>query len=263
MSEKAVFTWNDKKFYQHDISNSISEIGIKKGDIIYVQSDLGKFGKLSEIKDKLQYHTVFLDACLDVIGSNGTIIIPTFTYSFGDSFITEKGRMYNPSNIFDVNNSPSILNYFTEVARLSENFSRSDDPMLSVVSRGPKTEQIIKNISDHSLGKGSVWENLQNQNAHNLIIGYKFDTAFIHYIEERCNVPYRHNMKFTGKIIKDDVEFEKSCIYFGKNREIKTKRNTQRLYKKLVNEDVLKKTKLGGGDMMAIKSNDLFKSTKI
>ena len=42
MSEKAVFTWNDKKFYQHDISNSISEIGIKKGDIIYVQSDLGK-----------------------------------------------------------------------------------------------------------------------------------------------------------------------------------------------------------------------------
>ena len=45
MSEKAVFSWDEKKFYKQDIINSISQIGIKEGDIVYVHSDLTKFGK--------------------------------------------------------------------------------------------------------------------------------------------------------------------------------------------------------------------------
>jgi len=262
MSEKAVFSWDGKKFYKQDIINSISQIGIKEGDVVYVHSDLTKFGKLSEIKDRLEYDTVFLDACKEAVGKKGTIVIPTFTYSFGDSFVTEKGQMHNPNHIFDIKKSPSILNYFTEVARLSDGFFRSEDPMLSVVSYGLKADQIINNISNFSLGKGSVWENLHKQNAHNLMLGFKFDTTFIHYIEEKCNVPYRHNMTFSGKIVKEDLEYEKSVIYFANNRKISTKRNRMRLYEKVIEEGILKKTRLGGAHIMTITSNELFESTE-
>jgi aminoglycoside 3-N-acetyltransferase len=254
MKEKSIFSYNNKKFFQQDVTDSILNLGIKNGDIIFIHSDLSKFGKLSEIKTKLEFNTVFLNACLDAVGSNGTVVIPTFTYSFGDNF--------NANNIFDINNSPSVLNYFTEVARLSDGFIRSDDPMLSVVSHGNKTNKIIKNLSNICLGKGSVWENLHEQNAHNLFLGFKFDTTFIHYIEEYFKVPYRHDIKFSGKIRDGNKEYKKSYTYFATNRKIHTQRNRQKLYKKLHDENLITKIKLGGADIMTVTSKDLFDVSK-
>ena len=47
---------------------------------LFIHSNIGYFGKLDNLKNKDQLYK-FFDVLMDIIG-NGTIIVPTFTYSF-------------------------------------------------------------------------------------------------------------------------------------------------------------------------------------
>lgn len=252
--EKNIFSYDGKYYHYSDIIRNIQEVGITKGDTVFVHSDVTKFGKLCEIKDKIEFNRVFLNACLEAVGTNGTLIVPTFTYSFGDSF--------NASKIFDVNNSPSILNPLTELARKTPGFIRSEDPMLSVVAKGPKTNELFSNLSNKCLGKGSVWQRLHKNNAHNLMLGFKFDSTFIHYIEERFRVPYRLDIELNGKLIKNNQVFNKSIIFFARNRQIKIDYSRKNLFGKTLEDNLLKISKLGSGIIMSIKSDELFSTAK-
>jgi len=248
--EKGLFLDDEKIFYPKDVVEAIKKVGIKSGDVVFVHTDISKFGRLAEVKERREFNTTFLNACLEATGHNGTLVVPTFTYSFGDEFGAKK--------FFDVENTPSILNYFTEVARTSNGFQRSDDPMLSVVSKGPLTPHLIDNLSTCCLGKGSVWERLHEKNSHNLMLGFKFDSTFIHYIENYFRVPYRHDIELTGIIKKNKKQFKKTYTYFARDRKIKTKLNREKLYLLALEKKILKKTTLGAGEIMSIKSKDLF-----
>ena len=246
MQKKKIFTHNDKKYFFNDLVNAIKKTGINEGDIVFVHSDVGKFGKLGDIKNRYEFNSFFLNACLKAIGKNGTLIVPTFTYSFCKD------------EIFDINKSPSKLNYFTEVARNTSGFQRSEDPLFSVVSYGPATKNIIENISDDCFGKNSVWDRMNEMNVNNLMIGTNFDSAFIHYVETMFKVPYRYDKKFEGITKINGKDFKKTNNYFVRNLKLNPEPTRIKLFELAKKEKVITIQKLGNSKIMNIKSKDLF-----
>ena len=246
-SEKAIFQHCDRRYYFADIVNAIKETGIKNGDIIFVHSDLSKFGRLADIKNRTEFNLNFLNACLEVVSNNGTVIIPTFTYSFC------KGE------IFDYYNSPSTLNYFTEIARTTEGFIRSEEPIFSVSSKGPHTSEMIDNLSTCCLGKGSVFDRLHKVNARLLMLGFYLGPTFIHHVEEYYKVPYRYDKIFRGTIKKGNHQYEKSYTYNVRNLDLDPQLSLKKLEKEAIESGIVTRNKLGSGSIMSVQTKDLFK----
>ena len=69
-------------YSKDDIITALKKVGVCNNDSIYVQSNLGFFGKLKDATDKISYGKVFKDAIFEVIGLEGTLVVPAFSYSF-------------------------------------------------------------------------------------------------------------------------------------------------------------------------------------
>jgi len=66
----------------NSFKKSLKVVGVKKSDTIFIHSNIGFFGNC---KKSLKYasacETIY-NAIFDVLGKSGTLIVPTFTYSF-------------------------------------------------------------------------------------------------------------------------------------------------------------------------------------
>ncbi len=72
-------------FYKKVIKKKLSKI-INKGDVIYVESDLTSFREIFKLsKSKKQFLNFFFKILKNLIGKRGTLIVPSFSHSWGDS----------------------------------------------------------------------------------------------------------------------------------------------------------------------------------
>ena len=95
--------------FDYDIKNlskALKKVGIKKNDNLLVHSSLGLFGKLKGINKKKKLAQIFFKEIKKIIGKNGNIIVPTFTYS-----------LFN-NKTFIKNKSESNMGIFSEYVRL-------------------------------------------------------------------------------------------------------------------------------------------------
>ena len=77
-------------YSKKDLVNAFKKIGLKKNDTVICHSNVFKFGlPKGGLTKKNIYKTIF-KAFLEVISPSGTLIIPTFTYSFS------RGETYYP-----------------------------------------------------------------------------------------------------------------------------------------------------------------------
>ena len=65
-----------------DIVNAIQNVGVMKNDVLFSHSNIGFFGKLYDAKTTNDYCHAFMKAIFEIIGINGTLVVPTFSYSF-------------------------------------------------------------------------------------------------------------------------------------------------------------------------------------
>jgi len=251
MNDIIIFQTDDKQYYFSDLVSILKKTGINSNDVVFIHSDVGKFGKLGDIGSKKQYNKLFLDACIQVVGNNGTIIMPTFTYSFCKN------------EIYDVEKSPSSLNYFTELARITPGFIRSEDPIFSVIAKGAKSKEMISNLSTDCFGTDSIFEKLYHENALFLMLGTDLNVlTMIHYIENFMKVPYRYEKIFSGIIRKNGKEIKRSYKYCVRNLDLDPKLSLNKLYENLQSKNKIKEIDLGEGKIMSFRAKDLFLITK-
>ena len=110
-------------YTKNDIKNALIDVGIKKGDSIFIHSNLGFFGKLKDCQTIEDYCENVKDVFLDILGSEGTLIVPTFSYSFCNN------------EDFDAKKTQGICGAFSEYIRLSSESIRSEDPNFSISAR--------------------------------------------------------------------------------------------------------------------------------
>jgi aminoglycoside 3-N-acetyltransferase len=195
-----------------ELVKGFKELGIKVGDIVFVHSSYKSFGGVEGGP-----RTV-IDALLNVLGKNGTLIMPTFTLDFCNQ--------YNKYGIgfFNVNNSPSEMGILTELVRKMSGAKRTINPIYSVAVYGKLTDSLSTVCDKNVYGKNSIFGKLHELNAKIMIIGldYQNSFTFFHYVEEMMNIDYRNHKRFSGFIITDNGFYFDNFIMRVRNKNIST-----------------------------------------
>jgi aminoglycoside 3-N-acetyltransferase len=112
---------------QDDIVAGLRALGLGPGDMVQVHSSLSSFGYVEGGADAV------VDAFLEVIGTEGTLMVPTFNHQSREAFDDEH-------EIFDLRTTRSINGAITEAVRLRPQARRSLHPTHPYAAIGPKAE---------------------------------------------------------------------------------------------------------------------------
>jgi len=197
---------------------SLLSLGIEREDVVMVHSSVFSLGKLGEIHNKKDFSNILINSFFNIIGEKGTLIFPTFTFSFCKS------------GLFDIDNSSSEMGVLSESARKREDSIRTNNPIYSVCVLGYLKEKFLKVSKSTCFGKGSIFEFLHELNhsegALNKVkfvtIGVKYPPealTFVHYLEEKMRVPYRYYKTFHGHIINKDNKKEVNIEFYVRDLE--------------------------------------------
>lgn len=234
-------------YTKKEIVQSLKELGIAEGDNLFIHSNIGFFGKLKDAKNSTDYYNAFKEAIFQVIGEKGTLVMPTFSYSFC------KGEVY------DKNITDGDCGALSELMRKDSESLRSEDANFSIVAIGENAKYFIENPDEYSFGKNSFWSRFLEKRG--IICNFNFDSAstFIHYVERELQVPYRYDKKFEGTAIIDEKKVCKNFYHFVYDLE---KQYDSPDFKKFDNKArerlLVKSTNLGKGQIVLIKSKDIF-----
>lgn len=246
MNQKAriLYYTNSTKITQNDIKNVLVNVGVRKGDVIMVHSDIGTFGKLRTFDRSFLLQSL-IDSIKEAVGPKGTIIMPTFTYSF------YKNEPY------DIKNSKSTVGTLTEYFRKQPRVSRTMHPTHSVAIWGKHKNELLK-IGNDTFDKSSIFGKLHQVNAKFVFFGVPFykSCTFIHYIEQIHGVPYRYMKKFKGKIIKNNKEYEDEIFLYY--RYACFFNSFLNLEKHLAKKGLLREAKVGNSSISMIEADVLF-----
>lgn len=171
-----------------DIIKCLNKLSIQKGDNIFIHSNLGYFGKLEGCKNADEMCKKFFHAIISVIGEEGTIAVPTFTYSFCHG------------ELFDIDNTETKCGLFPKYIRKVHGALRSADPNFSITAYGFNKYIYTENPANESFGKGCFWERFMNTDGKIMCMNFDSGSTFVHYVERLNNVPYRYNKAFNGEI---------------------------------------------------------------
>lgn len=176
-----------------DLKDAFLAIGLKRGDLVFSHSNIGYFGIPEGEKSVDNAFNIILSALFDVIGTKGTLVVPTFTYSFSQG------------KIFDYDNTPSDCGIFTEKIRNLPQSYRSEDPNVSVSAIGHLAKEVTENIPENTYEENNFFDRFYQKKG--VICNLNFDagSTFIHYVERRLSVPYRFDKSFTGIFVKNGV----------------------------------------------------------
>jgi aminoglycoside 3-N-acetyltransferase len=239
---------NGKEIFFKDIVQAILNAGVTAGDTAIVHVDLGAFGKLGKIFDRTIFANIFTEAFLEVLGSEGTLLTPTFTYSFC------KGEVYNPTS------TPSTIGLYSEEFRKRPDALRSPHPIFSVAAIGKRAEEVTQNIGKNSFGVGSVYDKLHHiENSKYIVVGVPYWVCTqVHYVERLLEVPYRYVKNFSGVINIGGNEFEESYEYYVRYLDRDVNTTFDKIEKHLIDNGFLRKVSLGLSHISTVKNIDIW-----
>ena len=173
-------------------SNSYEDLGVKQYDFCCVYSDLRAFA--SEMKSKFEKNKFCHSIINPLLKSKKTVIIPTYTY-------TLKG-------VFEVEKTPTNLGALNSWILKQDNMKRSEHPMFSYASLGPKSS-IVENCGKSAFGSDSIYERLIGKKCCFINIGRPIEAGntIVHNVEQSCGATYRYNKCLKTRIIKNNKFF--------------------------------------------------------
>ena len=173
-----------------DVPNAVSKsrivsglraVGLVAGNTVLVHSSLRSFGYVEGGADTV------IDALLDVVGEDGTLVMPTFTW---DSFHAQHGV------VFDVARTPSETGRITEVFRQREGVLRSIHICHSVAALGAQAQDVMGE-GIRPFGRGSSFDQLRRLDSWVLFLGVTLTVCTaLHMVEELMQVPCRYYRDF-------------------------------------------------------------------
>ena len=170
--------------------DDLRKIGIKNGDVVLVHSSLSSMGFVEGGAKTV------IDALEAVIGKDGTLLFPAFTY-----------REVYETRLFSICDSAVCVGKIPETFRNEPGVIRSTHPTHSVCARGRFAEEITQNheLDRTPMGVNSPFRRLCAYNAKILMLGCSLkSTSFMHALEEEgeleyCLTPYEIEYTVTDK----------------------------------------------------------------
>lgn len=234
-----------------DVVETLEQSGLEKGDVVYSHSNLGYFGRPDGVTSKVGVCDLWQRAFLSVLGESGTLVVPTFSYSFGSD---------QETRLFDVRQTPGVGGMFPEFVRTNSPSTRSLDPMFSVSAIGARQEDLTRDVGDVVFGEESIWARLLDHNAMIVNLNIDITSTFIHFAEYRSAVPYRKDRTFQGTVIDQEGNARGAVSIFN-CRDLSDPNNRTRCHaiNEIAHAEGLARTlRLGKGTLCTIRSKDYF-----
>lgn len=169
-----------------DLRKGFHTLGLKQGDILIVHSSLKSLGYVEGGAPCV------INAISDVIGKEGTLIVPTLTGRREDC------ALFPP--VFNVLETPAWTGIIPETVRNMPNAKRSLHPTHSVAAMGNEKAYITSGheFSESPCDKQSPYYLNSLHNGHILLIGVDQESnTSIHSCEELAHVPYHLQSEVT------------------------------------------------------------------
>lgn len=192
----------------------VEKLHVKKGESIWLSSELIRLAVICKKGGVTFDASRLINAFVDALGENGTLIIPTFSFDF-----TNK-------HYYDICNTKGVTGALGNVALGRPDFKRTSHPVHSFAVWGRDAEMLCLMSNSHSFGADSPFEYCVSNKVHQIILGtdYCHSMTFIHYAETTCGVPYRFSKTFTGTYISEDGRAEtRNYDYAARRLEIEPK----------------------------------------
>lgn len=185
-----------------NIIDALCTVGIGYGDSIFIHSNIGFFGRLQDGSDPENCYRIFKEALLQALGPTGTIVMPTFSYSFC------KRQEFNKKT------TASVCGFLSEAIRNDPDALRSDDANFSVAALGRLADYFTANVPEYSFGKNSFWDRFLQQKGKFCNFNFDSGSTFIHYVERELSVPYRFDKPFKGVAVADAGTEDQTYYHF-------------------------------------------------
>jgi aminoglycoside 3-N-acetyltransferase len=187
------------------ISNFLIEGNVNKGDIVLIHSNISELYK-NLIKENFNFSlNDVLDIFLEHIGPKGTLIFPTFNFTFC------KG------NFFSSKDTVSEMGSLSELARIRAGENRTWHPVYSFALFGNIPNKEIQKKNYSAYGEDSIFNWLTDVNGKISIINLTDQNSmtYYHHVEEIMNVDWRFHKNFTGDYIDfNDVKKKTTAKIF-------------------------------------------------
>lgn len=233
-----------------EIKKAFNECGVSSSDTVFLHCDAFFLSQLSG-ETTLEKVDLFFNILDQLLGKNGTLILPTFTYSF------TKGEEFN------LEKTPSSVGLLTEYFRKRKGVGRSKDPNFSIACSGRNKKQFISAPIHDTFGPESIFGILHHQNAHIICLGCSLDRiTYTHYVEEMLNVDYRYFKDFNGQIVDHGINKDEKVSYFVRDISFDTVVNLGLLKNILEKKSLIKKSSIGRASLLSVRAKDFFEEAK-
>ena len=233
-----------------NISESFANAGTKPNDTVMIHADTGIAAQYKNLEPSEKINC-FIKDIINYFDKDGTIVVPTFTYSS------------TKNEIYDKFVTPSSAGLFGEYFRKYSGVLRSNNPIFSVASIGKNAVEFSNSRVDDCFGEKTSFDLLKKYNAQIICLGCSINQiTFVHYVEQKINVPYRFMKNFSGKIkINENIENIK-ISYYVRNLKINTKCDLGLLKEKAKKEGVIYCGSIGRFPLITIKVDNFMKIAK-
>lgn len=180
-----------------EIVEALRAVGLQAGDLVLVHTRLFTVG-LIKGAEPLEIPGIYLRAFQEVLGERGTLVVPTFTMSFG--------RLGKP---FMLETSPSEMGVFSECVRRVPGSRRSLHPIQSLTALGAEAEQITADHPRWNVGYDTTWDRMVRRGGAKVVnvgISLRHSLSLAHHFEYLACVPYVYHKILRGDVFAGSVQ---------------------------------------------------------
>lgn len=244
-------------FAPTDLVRALRDVGLVAGDAVLVHVNLDALGRPAGCRTPEERSALLLGCLEEVLGATGTILVPTYTFSFCRQEPFDVQRTPTPGG--DWSPSADFLEYF----RTRPGTVRSRDPIHSVAGRGPKAEALLKDVSPTCFGQGSVHARLLAAGGKIALLGLPLEEAtFRHHVEEVVGIPTRFRKLFTGFIQDGGPPRKQGWIYNVRILADECYPDCRRLENRARETGICRAARVGRGEILGVGCREFFDLTR-
>ena len=135
-------------YSRSSLATALRSGGIGSGDTVLVHLDLAALGEAEGAPTPAGRNALVREALFDVVGPEGTILVPTYSFSFC------RQQDFDPETTPAISGAWSPTVDFPEEFRKLPGAVRSRDPIHSVAGVGPRAQELLERRSGDVLRRG-------------------------------------------------------------------------------------------------------------
>jgi aminoglycoside 3-N-acetyltransferase len=234
------------KINREEVSAVFRNCGVSQGDTVFLHSDALVTAELAGIDINQKIDTLF-GGITDLLGLEGTLVLPTFTYS------ATKGEVYN------VKQTQSDVGLLTEFFRKRPGVKRSLNPIFSVAAYGSKADVFSHSSANDCFGHDSCFGLIYKYNSWIFTLGCSFDRiTFIHYLDQIASVDHRYFKIFPATVINDRETLSFDVSYLVRDIDRKTKAKMDNLKQQLSQNGKIHTSEMGRALLTGVTAKDFY-----